>query len=68
MPVSDPKLQAAYAQMKNPFPWRSALWTERDEEIRRFTRLATIEELDLTEEGYQLYSNGVITPKKENER
>jgi len=45
--------------MKNPFPWRSPLWQERDEEIRRFTRLATWEELDLTEPELQLYSNGV---------
>jgi len=48
--------------MKNPFPWRSPLWQERDEEIRRFAQLATIEDLDLTEPELQLYSNGV-TPK-----
>ena len=64
MPVSSPKLQAAYAQFENPFPWRSPLWTERDEEIHRFARLATIEELDLTPAEYQLYSNGV-KPKGE---
>ena len=64
MPVSDPKLQTTYAIMENPFPWRSALWDERDEEIRRFARLATWNDLDLTEEEFQLYSNGV-KPKGE---
>ena len=59
MPVSDPKLQACYAIFKNHFPWRSALWRERNEEIQRFARLATWAELDLTESQHQLYSNGV---------
>jgi len=59
MPVSDPKLQATYAILENPFPWRSALWRERNEEIQRFARLATWAELDLTESQHQLYSNGV---------
>ena len=59
MPVSDPKLQATYAVMQNPFPWRSSLWKERDEEIKRFARLATWTEIDLTQAEFQLYSNGV---------
>ena len=62
--LSDPKLQATYAIMKNPFPWRSAHWAERDQEIRRFAQLATWSELAVTKEEYQLYANGV-KPKGE---
>ncbi len=57
--LSDPKLQATFAIMKNPWPWRSALWEERDREIRQFARLATWAELSLTSDEFQLYSNGV---------
>ncbi len=59
MPVSDPKLQATYALMQNPFPWRSALWEERDLEIKRFAKLATWSELAVTKEEYQLFATGV---------
>ena len=59
MPVSDPKLQATYALLPNPFPFRSQLWRERDQEIRHFAQLATWSELAVTKEEYQLYSNGV---------
>ena len=62
--LSNPKLQATYAIFTNPFPWRSARWEERDQEIRRFARLATLAELAVTKEEYQLYSNGV-KPKGE---
>ncbi len=57
--ISDPKLQATYAVMKNPFPWPSQIWKERDQEIKRFAQIATWSELAVTKEEYQLYSNGV---------
>ena len=60
MPVSDPKLQATYAQLDpNPFPWRSPQWMQRDIEIEEFAKLITVEELSLTEEEWRSFSNGV---------
>lgn len=63
--VSDPKLQAAYHIFNvAQFPWQSPEWYEAKAEAEAWARLATVEELGLSSEDWQLFSNGT-KPRKE---